>query len=109
MSGDFERLLTKRAWTDDQFAAKAESDPVDALKSIGVDVPPGVKVKIVVQRRDPIYFTIPPARDPAPASDQTPVNQIDLWSSGGLFIWITPLAFKFQLLALRNAVRTQEG
>jgi hypothetical protein len=108
VSGDFERELTKRVWTDDAFAARVESDPVEALKSMGVEVPSGVKVKVVVQRRDTIYFTIPPARDPQAPTPTAPLNQFDLWSSAGLFVWVVPVAAKFKLLALRNAARTED-
>jgi hypothetical protein len=108
MSGDFERALTQRVWSDDAFAAQVESDPVEALKSMGVEVPTGVKVKVVVQRRDRVYFTIPPARPPNSPPPPTPLNQMDLWSSQGLFIWLVPAAAKFKLLALRNAARREE-
>jgi hypothetical protein len=106
VSGDFEKELTRRVWTDDVFAAQVESDPVGALGSMGVEVPAGIKVKVVVQRRDRVYFTIPPAR--ASNSPQAPLNQMDLWSSKGLFIWLVPVAAKFKLLALRNAARMEE-
>jgi hypothetical protein len=109
VSRDFERELTKRVWTDDRFAAEVQDDPVEALKSIGVDVSTGVKVKVVVQRRDTIYFTIPPARAPRSPALSAPLNQMDLWSSKGLFIWLVPVAAKFKLLALRNAIREEEN
>lgn len=108
MSGDFERELTKRVWTDDEFAAQVESNPAEALESMGVEVPVGVKLRVVVQRRDTIYFTIPPARAPQSAPTTTPLNQMDLWSSKGLFIWLVPVAAKFKLLALRDAARKEE-
>lgn len=107
MTGDFERELTERVWTDDAFAARLEQNPMEALQSIGMAIPAGIKLKVVVQKRDRIYFTIPPARaatSPAPAA---PLNQFDLWSSQGLFIWLLPVAAKFKLLALRNAAREQ--
>ena len=107
VSGDFERELTKRVWTDDMFASQVERSPVEALRSMGVEVPAGVKVKVVVQRRDTIYFTIPPARAPHSKPAMAPLNQMDLWSSKGLFIWLVPVAAKFKLLALRNAARKE--
>lgn len=107
MSGDFEKELTRRVWTDDVFAAEVERDPVGALRTMGVEVPAGVKVKVVVQRRDRVYFTIPPARAPHSPPAGAPLNQLDLWSSKGLFIWLVPVAAKFKLLALRNAARTE--
>ncbi len=109
MSGDFEADLTRRVWTDDAFAARVESDPIGALGTMGIEVPEGLKVKVVVQRRDRIYFTIPPLRDAGPAPPAAPLNQMDLWSSKGLFVWLVPVAAKFKLLALRNASRKAEG
>ncbi|SFK88725.1 hypothetical protein [Methylocapsa palsarum] len=108
MSGDFERDLTKRVWTDDAFAEQVESNPAEALRSMGVEVPAGVKVRVVTQRRDTIYFTIPPARVRQSPPPTAPINQMDLWSSKGLFIWVVPVAAKFKLLALRNAARKEE-
>jgi hypothetical protein len=107
MSGDFERQLTKRVWTDAAFAAQVERDPVAALESMGVAVPADIKVKVVVQRRDRVYFTIPPARAPNAPKPLSPLNQMDLWSSQDLFIWLAPVAAKFKLLALRDAARTK--
>ena len=106
MSTDFERELTKRVWTDEAFADLVERDPVTALASMGVDVPRGVKVKIVVQRTDRVYFTIPPVREPS-SQAPTALNQMDLWSSKGIFVWLVPVAAKFKLLALRQAARAQ--
>lgn len=105
MSGDFERDLTRRAWTDDAFAAKIEHDPADALADIGLEVPSGIKLKVVIQRRDRVYFTIPPLRPPHLPKPPEPLNQFDLWSSEGVFIWIAPVAAKFKLLALRSLAR----
>lgn len=109
MSGDFERELTRRVWTDDAFAARVERDPVGALGSMGIEVPAGLRVKVVVQRRDRIYFTIPPVRDPASPAPTAALNQMDLWSSKGLFVWLVPVAAKFKLLTLRNAARRRES
>ena len=107
MTGDFERELTERVWADDAFAAHLEESPAEALQSIGVSIPPGIKVKVVVQKRDRIYFTIPPVRPPGSPPPPAPLNQMDLWSSKGLFIWLVPVAAKFKHLALRNAAREQ--
>lgn len=107
MTGDFERELTERVWADDAFAARLEESPAEVLQSIGVSIPPGIKVKVVVQKRDRLYFTIPPFRAPGSPTPSGPLNQFDLWSSSGLFIWLVPVAAKFKLLALRNAAREQ--
>lgn len=108
MSGDFERELTRRIWTDDAFAEQVQNDPVEALRSMGVEIPAGLKVRVVAQRCDTLYFTIPPARDRQSPPPPAVLNQMDLWSSKGLFIWLVPVAAKFKLLALRNAARKED-
>ena len=47
--------------------------------------------------------TVPREMLSPPAAE--PLNQMDLWSSQDLFIWLVPVAAKFKLLALRNAAR----
>ena len=106
VSGDFERELTRRVWNDPAFAEQVQRDPVQALRAMGVEIPANVKVKVVVQRRDTIYFTIPPARPAHSGRSNAPLKQMELWSSKGLFVWLVPVAAKFKLLALRNAART---
>ena len=108
MSGDFERELTRRIWTDDAFAEQVQNDPVEALRSMGVEIPAGLKVRVVAQRCDTLYFTIPPARDRQSPPPPAVLNQMDLWSSKGLFIWLVPVAAKFKLLALRNTARKED-
>lgn len=105
MPRDFEEALVRRVWTDDAFAARIERDPVGALESMGIRVPAGLKVKVVIQRRDRIYFTIPPARSADSTPPASPLNQMDLWSSRDLFVWLVPVAAKFKLLAMRHAAR----
>jgi len=107
VSGDFERELTRRAWADDGFAAMLESDPAAALASLGVAIPEGIKVKVVVQKRDTLYFAIPPVRPAGSPPPPAPLNQFDLWSSKGLFVWLVPVAAKFKLLALRTIARQE--
>lgn len=108
MARDFETALVRRVWTDEAFAERVESDPIGALESMGAQVPAGLKVKVVIQRRDRIYFTIPPARPADSAPPASPLNQMDLWSSKGLFVWLVPVAAKFRLLGLRQAARIEE-
>jgi hypothetical protein len=73
--GDFEAAITRRVWTDPAFAARCEVDPLGALASIGVNIRPGGKVKIKVQRRDTIYFVPPPARDASAPESGEVMNQ----------------------------------
>jgi len=81
-----------------------ETDPGAAAKALGMQLPDGVKLKIQIQRRDTLYFVIPPmAKRPEDAS--TDINQMDLWQSADLFCWIIPQGLKLELLAMRQAYR----
>ena len=55
-----ERRLVELAWTDPDFAERLQKDPRQALASIGVEVSPDVKIDVRQQRRDTLYFVIPP-------------------------------------------------
>ena len=108
MSGTFERDLTERAWADPEFAAALETDPEQTLRQFGVDVPDGVRLSIRLQRRNTLYFLLPPLRE---AGDDLPVpiNSIDLWQSGDLFCWLIPDNLKVQLLGMRRSYGGREG
>lgn len=60
MAKDFEYYITKLAWDDPEFAKSLEKDPVAALKSKGIKVPKDIKLNIIVQKKNTIYFSIPP-------------------------------------------------
>ena len=69
-----------------------------------MEVSAGIKVNVRQQRRDTLYFLIPPlATNPEDA--ETVINQMDLWSSGDLFCWIMPQALKLELLRMRQSFR----
>ena len=99
-----ERRLVELAWTDPAFAEILQKDPRQALGSLGVELPPGVEIDVRLQRRDTLYFVIPPL-----AAEQravaTPINQMDLWQSGELFCWILPQDLKLELLRMRQSFR----
>ena len=99
-----ERRLVERAWTDPAFAALLQTDPRQALTVIGVEVSPGVKIDIRQQRRDTLYFVIPPLAA-KPEDAETVINQMDLWQSGELFCWMMPQALKLELLRMRQSFR----
>jgi hypothetical protein len=52
--------LVELAWTDPDFAEMLKSDPRRALRTLGVEVSPDVKIDIRQQRPDTLYFVIPP-------------------------------------------------
>jgi len=105
-SGDasLERRLVELAWTDPAFAELLRKNPRQALATIGVEVSPDVKIDIRQQRRDTLYFVIPPLAD-KPEDAETVINQMDLWESGDLFCWIMPQALKLELLRMRQSFR----
>ncbi|WP_243274242.1 Rid family hydrolase [Streptomyces albus subsp. chlorinus] len=99
---DFETALTRRAWEDPSFAARLEREPLKALASMGVHVPPGVNVQVRLQKRDTLYYVLPPAKQPDEPDRREPVNLMDLWRSGDNFVWLLPERLKSELLAMRR-------
>ena len=97
---DLERALTALAWRD----PSAVEDGATALAALGVDVPPGMRADLRVQRRDTLYFVIPPAAGDGGDPDRV-VDQMDLWGSGDQFVWILPQDAKLDLLDLREQYR----
>lgn len=105
---DFEYLLTKKAWEDREFADLLSRDPHRALSQLGVSVSGEVKLKVILQERDTLYFTIPvfdPKRD---TEEPFQLNQIDIWSSGRMFLWLASADQKAKLLQIRNGIFTAE-
>ena len=99
-----ERRLVELAWTDHAFAALLRTDPRKALASIGVEVSPGVEIDVRQQRRDTLYFVIPPLAESTEDAEKV-IDQMDLWQSGELFCWIMPQALKLELLRMRESFR----
>lgn len=103
-NASLERRLVELAWTDPAFARLLQTDPRQALARIGVEVSPGVKIDIRQQRRDTLYFVVPPPAETAKDAD-TVINQMDLWESGDLFCWMMPQSLKLELLRMRQSFR----
>ena len=108
LAGDasLERRLVELAWTDPAFAELLQTDPRQALGRLGVELPPGVEIDVRLQRRDTLYFVIPPLAT-EPDAAPTPINQMDLWQSGELFCWMLPQALKLELLRMRQGFRRE--
>ena len=98
-----ERELTKRAWSDPAFAMQLAAEPASALAALGVTVPEGMRVDIRMQRRDTLYYVIPPFSSGGDPNVIT--NQMDLWRSADEFIWIMPEVAKVLLLGMRRQHR----
>jgi hypothetical protein len=104
MKQTLERALIDRAWRDPEFRKALEVDPKAALASMGVEVSDHVKIDIRVQRRDTLYYVIPPLAGRAEDASSI-INQMDLWQSAELFCWIMPQALKLELLGMRQSYR----
>ena len=99
-----ERRLVELAWTDHAFAELLQTNPRQALASIGVEVSPEVEVDVRQQRPDTLYFAIPPLAERIEDAEKV-INQMDLWQGGELFCWIMPQALKLELLRMRESFR----
>ena len=99
-----ERRLVELAWTDHAFADLLQKNPRQALADIGVEISPEVEIDVRQQRRDTLYFVIPPLAEPTEDPEKV-INQMDLWQSGELFCWIMPQTLKLELLHMRESFR----
>lgn len=99
-SEDIEQALTELAWANPTIT----TDPDAALAALGVHLPDGLHLDVRLQRRDTLYFVIPPADGDGGDADQV-VDQMDLWGSGDQFVWILPQDQKLALLDLREQYR----
>jgi hypothetical protein len=97
---ELEDALTELAWADPSIC----DDPAEALARLGVSVPEGLRVDVRIQRRDTLYFVIPPAAADGGEVDDV-VNQMDLWRSGDQFVWIMAQDAKVALLERREQCR----
>lgn len=103
---DFEYLLTKKAWEDKEFADLLVSNPYEALTQLGVSIPKNIKLKVMLQKKDTLYFTIPVFDRKRSQENPFQLNQIDIWSSGKMFLWLASAEQKVKLLQLRNSIFT---
>ena len=105
-SADFETALTHRIWTDPDFSRLAQTSPAQALAQLGVQIPEGAEIAIVVQRPDTLHFAIPPVRR-ASADTAFQQTQMDIWGSGDSFVWINSADQAADMLAIRSAMRAE--
>ncbi len=55
---DLEKII-KRAWDEAEFKARLLSDPEEALKEEGIEVPEGVTVTVVENTKSAVHLVIP--------------------------------------------------
>ncbi|MDP5218357.1 hypothetical protein Q5Y75_14085 [Ruegeria sp. 2205SS24-7] len=63
------RALCERAWNDDEFAARLNSDPNSAVREYLVDLPEDISLKVVRDSDRVKYFHIPAAPTEGEVSD----------------------------------------
>ncbi|HUL99974.1 MAG TPA: nitrile hydratase [Mycobacterium sp.] len=97
---ELEQALTQLAWADPSVV----DAPVAALARLGVTVPDGLRLDVRIQRRDTLYFVVPPMASDGGEVDGV-VNQMDLWGSGDQFVWIMGQDAKVALLDMREQRR----
>lgn len=66
--------IIEKAWKDEAFKHELMKDAKKALKSVGVDIPKGVKVKAVEESDNLVYLVIPPK--PELSEDS---NKVAIW------------------------------
>jgi hypothetical protein len=53
--------LISKAWADEKFKQRLMKNPASVLKEEGVEVQPGVQVRVVEQTEELVYLVIPKA------------------------------------------------
>lgn len=48
-----------KAWSDDGFKKKLLANPEEALKEMGVDIPPGKHIKVAENTPDTFWYILP--------------------------------------------------
>ena len=62
--GDFYNEITKRALTDDTFAARVFADPKTAIRDdLGIDIPDFISVEVHQHSLDRVHVVLPPTED----------------------------------------------
>jgi len=56
---DWGKIVSK-AWSDENFKKRLISDPAAVLRESGLEVPPGVEVKVVENTDKLLHLTLPP-------------------------------------------------
>lgn len=51
--------IVMRCWTDAEFKASLQADPVAALQSLGIEVPGGLQLQVLVDTEEVRHLVIP--------------------------------------------------
>ena len=95
--------VVAKAWEDDGFKQRLMANPVAVLKEYGMEVLPGVEVKVVEGRGEPeigasmMVLPLPPR----PSSDELLVEELDQ-VTGGSFCTRSPRAEPIKSGTTRN-------
>lgn len=70
--------LVAKAWSDEAFAGRLRSNPHAAMKEVGIQLPPSMKVEVLESTPAKAFIVIPP-KPTGELSDQS----LDQISAGG--------------------------
>jgi Nitrile hydratase, alpha chain len=62
-----------QAWADEEFKAKLLADPAAVLAANGIEIPQGMTIQVVEQKKNEILMPLPPE----PSSSFTEVTELD--------------------------------
>jgi hypothetical protein len=66
-------VCVAKAWADEGYKQRLLSDAPAVLKEEGVDVPAGMKIKVVENTRDTVYMVLPAA----PESEDGSIENVE--------------------------------
>jgi hypothetical protein len=70
--------IVARAWTDAAYKQRLLADASAVLRAEGMEVPPGVQVKVVEDSNTLVHFTLPPK----PADQELSEEELDNVAGG---------------------------
>lgn len=73
-----------KAWTDEDFKQRLIADPATVLQQSGVEVPPGVSVKVLEDTDEVNYFVVPTPPADLEISDFQSADSTWCWSANAL-------------------------
>ena len=68
--------LVQKVWSDPDFKAKLYSDPMPLLAQYGIEIPPGIKVKVVENEPGYMHLVLPSAPVGVAKSQGEPVYTV---------------------------------
>ncbi len=104
--------LVARAWSDEAFKARLLAEPAAVLAEQGIELPPGMEVRVHENSRTAVHVALPPEPSAGPSDAQADEALLALFGQRYLQLaaraWADP-AFKARLLAEPKAALAEQG